>query len=319
MIALHTLYRPRPSNATLKSPKKHFPAQAQLGGLKEDDSLWFSCEWSDSFWWYGTPLKPALAAAAAKSLQSCPTLCHPIDCSPSGSPVPGILQARTLEWVAISFSNAWKWKVKVKSLSCVRLLAIPWIAAYQAPLSMDFPGKSTGVGCHCLLRVSLLDTLILLILLCWSLLICSLLMSKYSRNQFLISSNPLTLSPTHICRCHPKFKPALLKHPKFDPTCPSHKHGTCKAFSVFIGSNSSFPLKAKSLRVTFELSDEVPVNAPQSTIQEKKENYLLSLLISTVQIFSPWLEAIGVTLLWSKVRSQGTVSSPNLVQAWLHH
>ena len=129
--------------------------------------------------------------------------------------------------------------------------------------------------------------LILLILLCWSLLICSLLMSKYSRNQFLISSNPLTLSPTHICCCHPKFKPAFLKHPKFDPTCPSHKHGTCKAFSILIGSNSSFPLKAKSLRVTFELSDEVPVNAPQSTIQEKKENYLLSLLISTVQIFSP--------------------------------
>ena len=83
------------------------------------------------------------------------------------------------------------------------------------------------------------------------LLICSLLMSKYSRNQLLISSNPLTLSPTHICCCHPKFKPALLKHPKFDPTCPSHKHGTCKAFSILIGSNSSFPLKAKSLSVTF--------------------------------------------------------------------
>ena len=65
------------------------------------------------------------AAAAAKSLQSCPTLCDPIDGSPPGSPVPGILQARTLEWVAISFSNAWKWKVKVKSFSCVRLLATP--------------------------------------------------------------------------------------------------------------------------------------------------------------------------------------------------
>ena len=61
----------------------------------------------------------------AKSLQSCPTLCDPIDSSPPGSPVPGSLQARTLEWVAISFSNAWKWKVKVKSLSCVRLLATP--------------------------------------------------------------------------------------------------------------------------------------------------------------------------------------------------
>ena len=78
------------------------------------------------------------AAAAAKSLQSCPTLCDPIDGSPPGSPVPGILQARTLEWVAISFSNVWKWKVKVKSLSCVRLFATPWTAAYQAPPSMGF-------------------------------------------------------------------------------------------------------------------------------------------------------------------------------------
>ena len=78
------------------------------------------------------------AAAAAKSLQSCPTLCYPIDGSPPGSPVPGILQARTLEWVAISFSNAWKWKVKVKSLSRVQLLATPWSAAYQAPPSMGF-------------------------------------------------------------------------------------------------------------------------------------------------------------------------------------
>ena len=77
-------------------------------------------------------------AAAAKSLQSCPTLCYPIDSSPPGSPIPGILQARTLEWVAISFSNAWKWKVKVKSLNHVRLLATPWTAAYQAPLSTGF-------------------------------------------------------------------------------------------------------------------------------------------------------------------------------------
>ena len=81
---------------------------------------------------------PAATAAAAKSLQSCRTLCDPIDGSLPGSPVSGILQARTLEWVAISFSNAWKWKVKVKSLSHVRLLATPWTAAYQAPLSMGF-------------------------------------------------------------------------------------------------------------------------------------------------------------------------------------
>ena len=143
-----------------------------------------------------------LLAAAAKSLQSCLTLCDPIDGSPPGSPIPGILQARTLEWVAISFSNAWNWKMKVKSLSRVRLLATPWTAAHQAPPSMvfsrqehwsgvplpspilesekwkwscsvvsdslrphrlqptrllhpwDFPGKSTGVGCHCLLQTN---------------------------------------------------------------------------------------------------------------------------------------------------------------------
>ena len=77
--------------------------------------------------------KQEKGAAAANALQSCPTLCDPIDGSPPGSPVPGIFQARTLEWVAISFSNAWKWKVKVKSLSHVRLFATPWTAAYQAP------------------------------------------------------------------------------------------------------------------------------------------------------------------------------------------
>ena len=76
------------------------------------------------------------APAAAKSLQSCPSLCNPIDGSPPGSPIPGILQARTLEWVAISFSSAWKWKVKVKSLSRVRLLATPWSAAHLAPLQI---------------------------------------------------------------------------------------------------------------------------------------------------------------------------------------
>ena len=88
----------------------------------------------------------AAAAAAAKSLQSCPTLCDPIDGSPPGSPVPGILQARTLEWVAISFSNAWKWKVKGKSLSCVRLLATPWTAATQAPPSMGFSRQENWSG-----------------------------------------------------------------------------------------------------------------------------------------------------------------------------
>ena len=88
----------------------------------------------------------AAAAAAAKSLQSCPTLCNSTDGSPPGSPLPGILQARTLERVASSFSNAWKWKGKVKSHSRVRLLATPWTAAYQAPLSMGFSRQEYWSG-----------------------------------------------------------------------------------------------------------------------------------------------------------------------------
>ena len=86
------------------------------------------------------------AAAAATLLQLCPTLCDPIDRSPPGSPVPGILQARTLEWAAISFSNAWKWKVKVKLLSRVRLLATPWTAAHQAPPSRGFSRQEDWSG-----------------------------------------------------------------------------------------------------------------------------------------------------------------------------
>ena len=86
------------------------------------------------------------ASVAAKSLQSCPTLCDPIDGSPPGSSVPGILQARTLEWVAISFSNAWKWKVKVKSLSHVWLLATPQTVAHQAPPSMGFSRQEYWSG-----------------------------------------------------------------------------------------------------------------------------------------------------------------------------
>ena len=84
--------------------------------------------------------------AAAKLLQSCPTLCDPRDGSPPGSPIPGIFQARTLEWVAISFSNAWKWKVKGKSLSRVQLLATPWTVAYQAPPSMGFSRQEYQSG-----------------------------------------------------------------------------------------------------------------------------------------------------------------------------
>ena len=86
------------------------------------------------------------SAAAAKSLQSCPTLCDPIDGSLPGSPIPGILQARTLEWVAISFSNAWKWKAKRKSLSRVQLLATPRTAAHQAPPSMGVSRQECWSG-----------------------------------------------------------------------------------------------------------------------------------------------------------------------------
>ena len=99
------------------------------------------------------------AKSAAKSLQSCPTLCDPMDCSLPGSPVPGILQARTLEWVAISSSNAWKWKVKVKLLSRVWLLATPWTAAYQAPPSMGFSRQEYWSGVP-LYRISFFEKIL---------------------------------------------------------------------------------------------------------------------------------------------------------------
>ena len=144
------------------------------GGDKEwDDWMASLTAWwanSGSWWWTGKPgmllymgsqrvghdwateqqqmgwNSYAAAAAAAKSLQSCPTLCDPIEGSPPGSAVPGILQARTLEWVAISFSNAQKWKVKVKSLSRAWHLATPWTAAYQAPPSMGFSRQEYWSG-----------------------------------------------------------------------------------------------------------------------------------------------------------------------------
>ena len=96
--------------------------------------------------WNGETCPITATAAAAKSLQSCPTLCDPIDGSPPGSTVPGILQARTMEWVAISFSNAWKGKMKVKSLSRVRLFATPWTAAYQAPPSITNSSQISGTA-----------------------------------------------------------------------------------------------------------------------------------------------------------------------------
>ena len=123
------------------------PISFARGSSQHRDRTWVSCIAGRFF-----TIWAADAAAAAKLLQSCLTLCDPIDGSPPGSAVPGILQARTLEWVAISFSNSRKWKVKVKLLSCVRPSVTPWTAAFQAPPSMGFSRQEYGVGCHCLLR-----------------------------------------------------------------------------------------------------------------------------------------------------------------------
>ena len=101
---------------------------------------------SSFFFFYMYLFTRVRTPATAKSLQSCAILCDPIDGSPPGSTVPGVLQARTLEWVAISFSNAWKWKVKVKSLSRVRLSATPWTAAFLAPPSMEFSRQEYWSG-----------------------------------------------------------------------------------------------------------------------------------------------------------------------------
>ena len=118
-----------------------------MGFPKQDFPISFSRGSSHPRGWFLTIEPPAAtAAAAAKSLQSCPTLCDPRDGSQPGSPVPGILQARTLEWVAISFSNAWKWKVKVKSLSSIWLFSIPWTATHQAPPSMGFSRQEYWSG-----------------------------------------------------------------------------------------------------------------------------------------------------------------------------
>ena len=121
-----------------------------VNGKNEIHYLWISCL---LFFPTCPPLKvwhpsclPCAAAAAARSLQSCPTLCNSIDGSPPGSSIPGILRARTLEWVAIFFSNAWKWKVKVKLLSHVQLIATPWTSACQAPLPMGFSRQEYWSG-----------------------------------------------------------------------------------------------------------------------------------------------------------------------------
>ena len=134
----------------LKAFSSNFYYGKLVGLLKENIKIWcglYLTRYPWSFWLSDLfTLSINSSAAAAKSLQSCPTLCDPIDGSPPGSPVPGILQARILEWVAISFSNAWKWKVKVKSLSRVRLVATLWTAAYQASPSMGFSRQEYWSG-----------------------------------------------------------------------------------------------------------------------------------------------------------------------------
>ena len=116
------------------------------GSSQPRDRICISCISRGILYHWATWKPLESLAAAAKLLQLCPTLCDPIDSSPPGSPVPGILQSRTLEWVTISFSSAWKWKVKVKSLSHVRLFATLWTAAYQAPLSMGFSRQEYWSG-----------------------------------------------------------------------------------------------------------------------------------------------------------------------------
>ena len=132
---------------TLKTPPTLRDAGVRLSGWWWKD---FSrSRWERATWILGESLPGflgAAAAAATKSLQLCPTLCNPTDRSPPGSTVPGILQARTLEWVAISFSNAWKWKVKLKSLSRVRPSATSWTAAFQALQSMGFSRQEYWSG-----------------------------------------------------------------------------------------------------------------------------------------------------------------------------
>ena len=146
--------------------QKTLNSQSNLGGGEKENRVGgIRLYYTDVRLYYKASHQNSMVLAA-KSLQSCPTLCDPMDGSPPGSPVPGILQARTLEWVAISFSSVWKWKVKVKPLSRVRLFTTPWTAAHQAPLSMGFSrqgylsggpspppisgiGKSTGTESRC--------------------------------------------------------------------------------------------------------------------------------------------------------------------------
>ena len=139
MVNLETKTRPYMSGASLSvGPALSFSSFSSPHCLHKS----VFCVWvSVAALWIGSSVP-----FPAKSLQSCPTLCDPIDGSPPGSPVPRILQARTLEWVAISFSNAWKWKVKVKSLSRVWLFVTQWTTAHQAPPSMGFSRQEYWSG-----------------------------------------------------------------------------------------------------------------------------------------------------------------------------
>ena len=130
-------------------PHRRQPTKLPIPGILQARTLeWVAISFSNAWKW----------KVKVKSLSHV-QLSDPMDCSLTGSSVHGIFQARILEWVAITFSNAWKWKVKVKSLSCVQLFTTPWTVAYRLLRPWDFPGKSTWVGCHCLLRCSWLFSL----------------------------------------------------------------------------------------------------------------------------------------------------------------
>ena len=118
------------------------------------------------FYWYRVA-NSSLLLMLLLSCLSCPTVCDPKHGSPPGSPIPGILQARTLEWVAISFSKAWKWKVKLESLSCVWLLVTPWTAAYQTLPSTGFSRQEYCSGVPLPSPSSLLWSFVLLCCLLW--------------------------------------------------------------------------------------------------------------------------------------------------------
>ena len=176
------------------------PSRLKVMGLQGGPSSWAQHS--------GTSLSLEVftSLAAAKSLQSCPTLCNPTDGSPPGSPVPGILQARTLEWAAIS-SNAWKWKVKVKSLSRFRLFATPWNAAYQAPPSIGFSRQEYWSG------VPLPSPLHPLASSKWK----CLQFPAYLR-LFSLPTNFFTTTPTPSLSCH-LFQKAFCNFPMLPLTC----------------------------------------------------------------------------------------------------